>query len=163
MNGYVIEAALLLLAAFTIGSGLGAFAWRLGHDEPAQRPRDTVGDDEDRHLSETKPLRHSEEKQQSASQPIAAAAEHRGAVFLDAPRASGKDNLKRIAGIGPKLERTLNEAGIYHLDQIAGWSLEDRRLLDERLGLRGRIERDDWVGQAIRLTQPETVATGPSS
>ncbi|MEM7238646.1 MAG: hypothetical protein AAF501_12610, partial [Pseudomonadota bacterium] len=39
---------------------------------------------------------------------------------LDAPRGNA-DNLRKIKGIGPKLEKSLNSLGIYHFDQIAGW------------------------------------------
>jgi len=59
------------------------------------------------------------------------------------------DNLKRIRGIGPVLERMLNRLGIYQYRQIAAWSAEDVLYFDEQLkDFRGRIERDDWIRNA---------------
>ena len=52
----------------------------------------------------------------------------------------------------PSSKELLNEIGIYHLDQIAGWSAEEVAWADENLvGFKGRVSRDDWVGQAQRL------------
>lgn len=83
---------------------------------------------------------------------VEAAAEERR--FLAAPE--GKpDDLKRIKGIGPKLEKLLNSLGIYHYRQIAALTPEDIAWLDERLQFKGRIERDDWVGQAKKLAGEE--------
>lgn len=73
--------------------------------------------------------------------------------LLDAPRPGGKDDLKRISGVGPKLEETLNEMGIWHFDQVAAWRKEEIEWVDERLRFKGRIERDDWVSQARTLAQ----------
>lgn len=59
------------------------------------------------------------------------------------------DNLKRIRGIGPVLERMLNRLGIYQYRQIAAWSAVDVLYFDEQLkDFRGRIERDDWIRNA---------------
>ena len=64
-----------------------------------------------------------------------------------------KDDLKQIAGIGPKLERLLHDNGIFKFGQIAEWQDADVRVMDELLpAFRGRIRREDWVGQARRLT-----------
>ncbi len=68
---------------------------------------------------------------------------------LSAPRESGPDDLKEIKGVGPKLETLLHELGIYHFDQIAGWSAAEVAWMDATLkGFRGRVSRDDWIGQA---------------
>ncbi|OHV20765.1 5' DNA nuclease [Rhizobium sp. RMa-01] len=65
-----------------------------------------------------------------------------------AARAAKADDLKLIAGIGPKLEQVLNARGIRSFAEIAGWSAEDIARLDAELGFNGRIGRDDWTGQA---------------
>ena len=57
-----------------------------------------------------------------------------------------------IKGLGPKAAASLNEAGIASLAQIAAWSEADIASWDERINGRGRIVRDDWVGQARRLS-----------
>ncbi|SHJ20602.1 NADH-quinone oxidoreductase subunit E [Wenxinia saemankumensis] len=72
---------------------------------------------------------------------------------LDAPREGGADDLKRINGIGPQLESTLNELGFYHFDQIASWGSEEIAWVDNRVRFKGRITRDDWVGQARELSK----------
>jgi len=72
---------------------------------------------------------------------------------LEAPRPEGKDDLKRISGVGPKLEETLNSLGIFHFDQIAGFQPEDIAWVDARVRFKGRIARDDWMGQAAILAK----------
>lgn len=65
-----------------------------------------------------------------------------------APRAKKSDDLKLIAGIGPKLEQVLNEKGVRSFADIIGWSADDVAKIDAELGFGGRILRDDWAGQA---------------
>ncbi len=61
------------------------------------------------------------------------------------------DDLKRISGVGPKLEQVLNGRGIKRFADIAAWSDADIERIDTELGFDGRIRRDDWVGQAKAL------------
>ena len=61
------------------------------------------------------------------------------------------DDLKKISGVGPKLEEKLNGLGIFHYWQIAGFTEDDIAKVDDELNFKGRIERDDWVGQAKTL------------
>lgn len=70
---------------------------------------------------------------------------------LAGPDPAGADDLKRLKGIGPLNERKLNGLGIYHFRQIAAWSDEEARWIGATLGFRGRVEREDWVGQARTL------------
>lgn len=74
---------------------------------------------------------------------------------LPAPRGGKADDLKRITGIGPGNEKKLNALGIWHLDQIAAWSEPQIRWIGAYLAFPGRIEREDWVGQARATTQRE--------
>lgn len=63
-----------------------------------------------------------------------------------------RDDLKKIAGVGPVLERTLNGLGVRTYRQIASWNeTEIQRVADRLEGFHDRIRRDDWVGQARRL------------
>ena len=64
---------------------------------------------------------------------------------------SAADDLTRIAGVGPKIARELNELGIFQLGQLAGMTEDMARGLDERFAPKGRATREDWVGQARRL------------
>ncbi|MCC5988247.1 MAG: NADH-quinone oxidoreductase subunit E [Pararhodobacter sp.] len=70
------------------------------------------------------------------------------------------DDLKKLKGVGPKLEQKLNELGIWHYRQIAAWGPEEVAWVDDRLNFKGRIERDDWVAQASALA--ENSANGSS-
>ncbi|GGE31417.1 hypothetical protein GCM10011360_19200 [Primorskyibacter flagellatus] len=71
---------------------------------------------------------------------------------LTAPRDGGADDLKKIKGVGPKLEIMLNEMGFYHFDQIAGWSADEIAWVDQNLkGFKGRATRDSWIDQAATL------------
>lgn len=56
-----------------------------------------------------------------------------------------------IDGIGPKITALLEEAGITTLQQIAAMSEDDISALDEKLDLRGRSAREDWIVQAQEL------------
>ena len=71
-----------------------------------------------------------------------------------------RDDLTRIEGVGPFLAQKLNEAGIFTFSQIAAWDAADIGNITQLIGyFPGRIERDDWVGQAVKLMQNEPVAT----
>ncbi|MDH3746613.1 MAG: hypothetical protein OER97_00290 [Gammaproteobacteria bacterium] len=76
----------------------------------------------------------------------------REAHINDAPVDRLRDDLKVIKGIGPAIEKTLNELGIFHLNQIAEMSEYDIDRVASRLkGFRSRIYREDWIGQAREL------------
>jgi len=76
----------------------------------------------------------------------------RAPELLSAPRGGKGDDLKKIKGVGPKLEQELNAEGVWHYDQIAAWSAEEVAWADEHLvRFKGRVSRDDWVGQAKTL------------
>lgn len=83
--------------------------------------------------------------------PAASSDEGKPALMMDAPEGGQADDLKKITGVGPKLEETLNSLGIWHYDQVAKLTKKDIAWVDERLRFKGRIERDDWVGQAKAL------------
>jgi NADH-quinone oxidoreductase subunit E len=63
------------------------------------------------------------------------------------------DDLKLISGVGPKIEGTLHELGIFTFAQVAGWKKAERDWVDGYLNFKGRIERDDWVKQAEALAK----------
>ncbi len=75
---------------------------------------------------------------------------------LDAPRDGQADDLKKIKGVGPKLEQLCNRLGFYHFDQIAGWTADEVAWVDRNLeGFKGRVTRDNWVEQARLLASGE--------
>ncbi|MEM8916674.1 MAG: 50S ribosomal protein L21 [Pseudomonadota bacterium] len=67
--------------------------------------------------------------------------------FLDAPQGD-PDDLKKISGVGPALEKKLHGLGIYHFWQVAEFTADDIARVDDYLSFKGRIERDNWVEQA---------------
>ena len=70
--------------------------------------------------------------------------------LFEAP-AGDPDDLKKITGVGPSLERRLRDLGVTKIEQIANFSDEDVENVDAVLNFKGRIQRDDWVGQAKAL------------
>jgi len=63
-----------------------------------------------------------------------------------------RDNLRLIKGIGPAIEKTLNELGIFRYHQIAEMTGYDIDRVAQRLkGFSSRIYREDWMGQARDL------------
>jgi predicted flap endonuclease-1-like 5' DNA nuclease len=64
-----------------------------------------------------------------------------------------KDDLTLIDGVGPFLEKKLNDAGVFTYDQISKWTPQDiQRVTKEIQFFKGRIEKDNWVSQARRLS-----------
>ena len=99
-------------------------------------------------------------KAKAAAKPVAAPkvkakTEPKVEVATQAPKpkkaGTRADDLKRIDGIGPKVEQVLKGRGITHFQDLA--VLDEKALvaLDKELGLDGRVLRDDWAGQARRL------------
>ncbi len=83
-----------------------------------------------------------------------------GSVSLEDPKRpkgmekpAKPDDLKMISGVGPKIEKILNELGIFTFAQIAAWKKAEREWVDTYLKFSGRIERDDWVKQAKALAK----------
>ena len=68
------------------------------------------------------------------------------------PAKKEKDDLQEIIGIGKVFEHTLHELGIYSFRQIAGFGVPDiARVNAELKEFKGRMEQDDWIGQAKDL------------
>ena len=67
-------------------------------------------------------------------------------------RKAGADNLKMLKGVGPKLEKMLNQLGFFHFDQIAAWTEAEVAWVDKNLfGFKGRASRDNWVMHAEKF------------
>jgi NADH-quinone oxidoreductase subunit E len=75
-------------------------------------------------------------------------------TFMEKPQGK-KDDLKRISGIGPKIEEGLNSIGIFHYHQIATLTPENIKWIDEHFAFKGRVERDHWIEQAKLLANGE--------
>lgn len=76
-----------------------------------------------------------------------------GKTLAPAPAHSvAADDLKRIKGIGPSIEKKLHRLGIVSFQQLASLSpVEIDRVAGELRGFHSRIAREDWAGQASQL------------
>lgn len=93
-----------------------------------------------------KPAKKAAAKKEEAPKAEAAAA-------APAAEAGAADNLKKLTGIGPALEKKLNGAGITTFAQIAALTEAQIAELEEQLSLSGRFAKDGWVEQAKELAK----------
>jgi predicted flap endonuclease-1-like 5' DNA nuclease len=85
-----------------------------------------------------------------AETPVAEALE----AVLETPVAAAEviaDDLTRVVGIGPKLALSLADLGVTSFGQIAAWTPDDLKSIDQLLNLKGRADRDAWIAQAKRF------------
>lgn len=174
---HIIESALLLLVAFALGCAIGYGLRRIFPRVPQpallspvavqQAPVPDVQASDlpapiDPAIESDIPLIESPSK---TKPPRSSAARTTGKAKRTPPILSSqpdekiaetevnKDDLKKISGIGPKLEATLNQDGVLSFTQIAAWKAKDIAEIDARLNLRGRIKRDGWIAQAKALSK----------
>ena len=88
--------------------------------------------------------------------PAPAAPQGFAVVPQSAPAASttttiDPDDLKLIKGVATVLESRLHEMGIFTFKEITTWDDAEMDRIDDHLGFEGRIQRDDWQGQARRF------------
>jgi predicted flap endonuclease-1-like 5' DNA nuclease len=174
MLHYLIEIALLLLAAYLAGACVGCLLRKLfGADEAAEpapamaepfatapaaaavvpepQPAPAVVS-----IPEPEPV-PAPLAPVAAAAPIAAAAPLAAVGKMERPKGiaaarGGKaDDLKRISGVGPKNEKILHGLGFFHFDQIAAWTREQVAWVDDHLRFNGRIAREEWIKQARLL------------
>lgn len=155
---FLVTAAVAVFLMVAFGGG------RAGRSEPAARPevapQQTAAAPaaapvaaEPEPVVETAPEPVSVPKAAPAPAPVAA---EDGPARLSAARDGRPDNLKKIKGVGPKLEALLHRMGFYHFDQIAGWTADEIAWVDVNLeGFKGRVSRDNWVEQAAKLAAGE--------
>jgi len=84
---------------------------------------------------------------------VAPVVEAKPAKKSSAKAAAGGDDLKRLSGVGPALEKKLHEAGVTTFAQVAAWTEADVAAMDEKLSFKGRIEREGWIEQAKELAK----------
>jgi large subunit ribosomal protein L19 len=91
-----------------------------------------------------------------------ARAKRLNAAFKGFKKPKGEpDNLTMLTGVDAELAARLAGLGVVKFEQIANFSDDDIANVDEALALDGRIEKDDWVGQAQRLVAEATAAEVP--
>src|ERR1700757_4458002 len=89
----------------------------------------------------------------AAEKPIAeerpAEAAAAGIQPLSGPRGVA-DDLKKLVGVSPTIEKRLNDLGVFHFWQIAELGADDAHKIGEEIGLPGRVE--GWIAQAKEFT-----------
>ena len=135
---------------------------RTQHEEDAKRYREAAGqyekhsetlrmqlDEVERHFADV------EKQQRKALKEARRATEKKAVNGQEKPAEESDeevDDLKAIVGIGKVFETTLNELGIYTFKQIANFTVADiARVNAELKEFKGRMEQDDWIGQAKEL------------
>lgn len=68
---------------------------------------------------------------------------------LPGPRGA-PDDLKKLHGVSPAIEKQLTDLGFFHYSQIAGLGAKDAHHLGEAVGLPGRV--DTWISEAKALS-----------
>ncbi len=81
--------------------------------------------------------------------PAAPAAGDLGFEQLPGPRGVA-DDLKKLPGVSPAIEKQLNDLGIFHYQQIAELNEKAAHNVGEEVGLPGRVE--GWIAKAKELT-----------
>ena len=101
---------------------------------------------------EPEPTPEPEPSPEPASEPVADTQSK--PQLYDNPGDGGADDLKKIKGVGPKMEQMLNGMGIWHYSQVASWGPTEVAWVDDNLeGFKGRVTRDEWVRQAKELSE----------
>jgi NADH-quinone oxidoreductase subunit E len=170
MSEPVVELLLWILLAFFIGCIIGCilkmafgrgstFATSAGvtapapapspSSAPAPAPKPKAAQKPARPVpaNAAKPAAKAERKSPAAAQAVTGE-QPKG---IPTPRAGQPDKLQRISGIGPKIERTLHALGIFHFDQIAGWTEDQILWVEDHLKFKGRIARENWIAQSRLL------------
>jgi len=107
-----------------------------------------------------KPVKEAPAKKAAAPKAEKPKAEPKAAPAADIPAGAlfaapegAPDDLKLIKGVGPVLEKKLNDFGVTKFAQVAAFSRDDIEKLDEALSFKGRIDRDEWLSQAAELAK----------
>ena len=79
-------------------------------------------------------------------------------TVIDLNNYRSRDNLQKIRGIGPSIEKILNKYDVYRYEQIANISeYEIEAVARDIKGLKSQIYREDWIGQAEYLVNKKLI------
>ncbi|MGE0750919.1 MAG: 30S ribosomal protein S2 [Variibacter sp.] len=78
-----------------------------------------------------------------------------GFEALSGPRGVA-DDLKKLPGVSPAIEKQLNDLGIFHYWQVAAFGPQDAERIGDEVGLPGRVE--SWIAQAKNFTAEDATA-----
>ncbi|MCI5043841.1 MAG: DUF2853 family protein [Aquisalinus sp.] len=144
----ILHQWILLLLAFLLGLLIGWWIWY-------RRDRETESANEtnihDTSVLAAAALAEPEPVTNPLPADDASATQETKPTLYDTATDGPADDLKKISGIGPKLEELLNETGVYYFRQIRDWTPAEVAWIDSKLQFPGRIERDKWQAQAAIL------------
>lgn len=66
--------------------------------------------------------------------------------LLTEARGGQADDLTALNGVGPAMQTKMNDAGVYHFDQIAAWNEAEIAYMADQLGAGGKLA--GWVDEA---------------
>ncbi|MDX1830167.1 MAG: hypothetical protein R3342_11550 [Lutibacter sp.] len=151
----LLELFIWLLGAFLIGFYFGNIN-SIKKEEP--KPKNQHIPEDDLKLTDTTPkIRATKTFERGGKQLVKTVPtkdQDKGLNFdrIGIAEEKNKNNLKKIKGIGSAIESKLNGLGIYTYEQISNFNSADIKKVTKILKFfPGRIERDDWVGQAFHL------------
>ncbi len=128
--------------------------WQRSGDAPSGTEQRVAEDEAPEAVAKPEPA--PAPKPVAEAQPVPAGNEGVRPEGLAEARDGQADDLKKIKGVGPKLEKLLNSMGFWHFDQVATWTAAEIAWVDENLeGFKGRVTRDAWVDQARALAAGE--------
>jgi predicted flap endonuclease-1-like 5' DNA nuclease len=90
---------------------------------------------------------------QTVTAAAAAASAATSAAVAAAPAAIQAQDLKRIRLIDAAMEAALNKLGVIRYEQIAAWTRADVQRISQELGIKGRINQENWIEQAAILAK----------
>ncbi|QVM86319.1 hypothetical protein [Novosphingobium decolorationis] len=131
--------------------------------EEADEARSHKAEDEAAKAPEPTPAAEApkaEDTPAAAPEPVEPAPPSEEPAPVPAPATTGQsDDLRKIKGLGPKMQKLLVSLGVTTYAQIAAWSEADLDELDGKLGaFAGRPRRDKWVEQARFLAEGNTAS-----
>ena len=132
----------------TVDAALTEFPGRIKRDEWVMQAREIMANG---HVAPDKKSR--KRKKQTTAKPTQTDDWRSGTTHFGTPGSSHRDDLKKINGIGPVLEKTLNDFGIQSWEQLAELNAEGVGKIDQAISFPGRIEREEWVPQAKELVE----------
>ncbi len=93
-----------------------------------------------------------ENKQDSPTQ-IETVITNKGRPIFSEEARTNPDDLQKINGIGPAIEKSLNKIGIFTYQQISTFDADNIDWVNQHLAFPGRIQRDQWIEQSIKLLE----------
>jgi len=155
---WVIVAGIVILALVLVWWLLGG-SRRTRIERSGEGPSDGLPARRNQALIDAAPVQAEADLPPPAPQGLAGAGEAIAAMARPVHETVTGDDLKKIKGIGPKVETLLNSLGVTRYSQIAAWDDDEIDRIDARMGaFAGRIRRDDWPAQARYLDAGDMAA-----